>query len=160
MSCLLIKKQQLVRVGMVELGPNRPISNPLALSNLITDPIETHIHSLGMSLADGVISNTAGSAIIGDNGSRRLRMTEFSQDVANSKSRKKGSLNRADYFTKHHPAFHHTLMCPRYLHCPPSLPGPSNYYACLASAAGPLSPPPFLPESAGEGALIPTYGIL
>ena len=61
-----------------------PVNNELALSNLIADPIETHIHSLGMFLVDGVISNTTGSAIIGDNGSRRLRMTEFSQDVANS----------------------------------------------------------------------------
>jgi hypothetical protein len=50
-------------------------------------------------------------------------------------------------------------MRPRYLHCPPSLPGPSNYYACLASASIRLSPPTFLPESAGEGVLISTYGI-
>ena len=72
---------------------------------------------------------------------------------------KKGSLNHANYFTKHHPASHHALMRPCHLHCPPSLPGPSNYYAFLASAAGPLSPLPFLPESAGEGVLIPMYGI-
>ena len=35
--------------------------------------------------------------------------------------------------TKHHPASHHTLMQPHYLHCPPSLPVTPNYFACLAS---------------------------
>ena len=72
---------------------------------------------------------------------------------------KKGSLNRADYFTKHHPASHHMLMRPHYLHCPPSLPSPPNYYACLASDADIISTPApvLLPESVGEGVLISAY---
>ena len=32
---------------------------------------------------------------------------------------KKGSLNRADYFTKHHPASHHKSICAQYLHHSP-----------------------------------------
>jgi hypothetical protein len=72
---------------------------------------------------------------------------------------KKGSLNRADYFTKHHPASHHMLMRPHYLHCPPSLPSLPNYYACLASDADFISTPApvLLPESVGEGVLISAY---
>ena len=72
---------------------------------------------------------------------------------------KKGSLNRADYFTKHHPASHHMLMRPHYLHCPPSLPSPPNYYACLASDADIISTPApvLLPASVGEGVLISEY---
>ena len=53
------------------------------------------------------------------------------------------------------------FMRPRYLHCPPSLLGPSNYLVlCLPGFCcwSPFSYP-FLPESAGEGVLIPTYGI-
>ena len=61
-----------------------PRKKKLALANPIAYPAIMHIHSFGMFLVDGVISNTAGSAIISDNGSRRLRMTEFGQDVANS----------------------------------------------------------------------------
>ena len=51
------------------------------------------------------------------------------------------------------------LMCPHYLHCPPSLPSPPNYYACLASDAAIISTPVpvLLPESAGEGVLISAY---
>ena len=39
---------------------------------------------------------------------------------------KKGSLNRADYFTKHHSAKHHQAMRYTYLHNPDP-----NYYTCL-----------------------------
>jgi len=45
-----------------------------------------------------------------------------------------GNHNRADYFTKHHPASHHQAMRPTYLHIPAQN---TNYYACLARKAGP-----------------------
>jgi hypothetical protein len=52
-------------------------------------------------------------------------------------------------------------MRPHYLHCPPSLPSPPNYYACLASDAAIISAPDaapvLLPESGGEGVLISAY---
>jgi hypothetical protein len=46
---------------------------------------------------------------------------------------KKGILNHADYFTKHHPAAHHTAIHAQYLHCPHPVLRPPNYYACLDS---------------------------
>jgi hypothetical protein len=42
---------------------------------------------------------------------------------------KKGILNRADYFTKHHPASHHQAIQPAYLHEPNS--DTRNYFDCL-----------------------------
>jgi hypothetical protein len=39
---------------------------------------------------------------------------------------RKGSANKADYFTKHHPSSHHQQVRPTYLHEPHL-----NYYACL-----------------------------
>jgi len=50
-----------------------------------------------------------------------------------------GATNRADYFSKHHPASHHQAVCPTYLHTPPSA---SNHSACLSNHPG-------------EGVLIP-----
>jgi hypothetical protein len=41
----------------------------------------------------------------------------------------KGSLSRADYFTKHHPAKHHQTVRPFYLHTPESR--NDNYFQCL-----------------------------
>ena len=41
----------------------------------------------------------------------------------------KGSTNKADYFTKHHPSSHHQQVRSTYLHEPHS-----NYYACLDDA--------------------------
>jgi len=41
-----------------------------------------------------------------------------------------GSTNRADYFTKHHPASHHQAVRPTYLHLPSQH---TNYYSCLTS---------------------------
>ena len=62
-----------------------PVNKKLALPNPIVNPIEMHIYSFGTFLADGVISNTTGNAIIGDNrGTRRLGMTKFSKDVSNT----------------------------------------------------------------------------
>jgi hypothetical protein len=70
---------------------------------------------------------------------------------------KRGSSNRADYFTKHHPAKHHQLKRREYLQSPsptadtgPS--PPANYYAPLCD------PPPSSNNpkpSRGEGVLIP-----
>ena len=41
----------------------------------------------------------------------------------------KGSVNKANYFTKHHPSSHHQQVQSTYLHEPHS-----NYYACLSNA--------------------------
>ena len=52
----------------------------------------------------------------------------------------KGSLSRADYFTKHHPASHHQTVRPFYLHTDSS--HNDNYYQCLVddADAAPMSP--------------------
>jgi hypothetical protein len=50
---------------------------------------------------------------------------------------KPGRTNRADYFTKHHPASHHQEMRRTYLHEPS--PPASNYYACLQAPSPPLA---------------------
>jgi hypothetical protein len=42
---------------------------------------------------------------------------------------KKGSLNKADYFTKHHPASHHQQIRSAYLHSPTA--PTKNYFECL-----------------------------
>jgi hypothetical protein len=47
---------------MIQTTLFRVLYKEMALSNPIVDPIEMHIHSLGTFLADGVISDTAGSA--------------------------------------------------------------------------------------------------
>jgi hypothetical protein len=45
---------------------------------------------------------------------------------------KKGSLNKADYFTKHHPASHHQQIRSAYLHSPTD--PTKNYFECLTDA--------------------------
>ena len=42
---------------------------------------------------------------------------------------KKGILNKADYFSKHHPASHHQAIRSSYLHCPDDR--SKNYFECL-----------------------------
>ena len=46
---------------------------------------------------------------------------------------KKGSLNRADYFTKHHPPSHHQSIRSSYLHVPTDR--SKNYFECLTDTA-------------------------
>ena len=78
----------------------------------------------------------------------------------------KGSLSRADYFTKHHPASHHQTVRPFYLHTDAS--HNDNYYQCLLDDTTDDAPMPpsiaatnnFESDShavtaAGEGVLIP-----
>jgi hypothetical protein len=51
----------------------------------------------------------------------------------------KGSRNRADYFTKHHPASHHKAVRSAYVYSPD---GPSkNYFDCLADTEDAESAP-------------------
>ena len=72
----------------------------------------------------------------------------------------KGTTNRADYFSKHHPASHHQAIRPVYLYSPTN--PPRNYFDCLAND-DPPSPAPAshatsltLPDQSapGEGVLI------
>ena len=56
---------------------------------------------------------------------------------------KPGASNRADYFSKHHPASHHQAVRGTYLACPPSA---ATCYTCLPSNDPMISP--------GEGVLI------
>jgi hypothetical protein len=50
----------------------------------------------------------------------------------------KGSQNKSDYFTKHHPASHHKAIRSSYLHSPSN---PSkNYLECLEDAPDPSGP--------------------
>jgi hypothetical protein len=78
----------------------------------------------------------------------------------------KGSLSRADYFTKHHPASHHQTIRPFYLHTDAS--HNDNYYQCLLDDTTDDTPmPPSIAATnnfesyscavtaAGEGVLIP-----
>jgi hypothetical protein len=65
---------------------------------------------------------------------------------------RKGSTNRADYFTKHHPAQYHKQMRPTYLHDPSQ-----NYYAALTEGIPPHSAKPS--PKHGEGVLIPSLPV-
>ena len=66
---------------------------------------------------------------------------------------KKGKLNKADYFTKHHPASHHKAIRSSYLHVPGA---PSrNYFDILYDAESDLDS--CSPDSC-EGVLIPPSG--
>jgi hypothetical protein len=62
---------------------------------------------------------------------------------------RKGSTNRADYFTKHHPAKYHREMRATYIHDPSK-----NYYAALEEGSQPQHTKPSPPS--GEGVLIPS----
>ena len=66
---------------------------------------------------------------------------------------RKGATNRADYFSKHHPASHHQAIRSTYLYSPahPS----KNYFDCLADADTKISSPPSAPPTPapGEGVL-------
>ena len=65
---------------------------------------------------------------------------------------KRGSSNRADYFTKHHPAKHHQQKRLEYLQQPPPV-AATNYYAPLCEYPPPSSNRPS--PTRGEGVLIP-----
>jgi len=71
----------------------------------------------------------------------------------------KGQTNRADYFSKHHPASHHQAIRSAYLYSPTTT--TRNYFDCLADTA--LTPSPPLPRAnsittdsvdSGEGVLL------
>lgn len=69
---------------------------------------------------------------------------------------RRGSSNRANYYTKHHPAKHHIRERPNALHDP----GPQNYYAALANEDADITPLPSKPDpvsNSGEGVLIPIF---
>jgi hypothetical protein len=74
----------------------------------------------------------------------------------------KGSLSRADYFTKHHPASHHQQVRPFYLHTPESR--NDNYFLCVQdddeitdtdNIDNTDKSVSFAVDAAGEGVLIP-----
>ena len=64
---------------------------------------------------------------------------------------KKGMLNRADYFTKHHSPAHHKKLRMQYLHHGEN----HNYYAVLNATSNDIPPCP-----SGEGVLIPTCALM
>jgi hypothetical protein len=61
---------------------------------------------------------------------------------------RRGSTNRANYFTKHHPPKHHVAVRPAYL----LEPNQDNYYSCLDDDIPPQAPSKDNPAS-GEGVL-------
>jgi hypothetical protein len=64
----------------------------------------------------------------------------------------KGSLNKADYFTKHHPAKHHREVRSTYLHLPQPTP---NYFDCLHDTQPATNAHASLRRYCDEGVLIP-----
>jgi hypothetical protein len=73
----------------------------------------------------------------------------------------KGQTNRADYFSKHHPASHHQAIRSTYLYSPTN--PTRNYFECLSDTALALSAPVLLPSATsltnhsvdhGEGVLL------
>jgi hypothetical protein len=67
----------------------------------------------------------------------------------------KGILNKADYFTKHHPPSHHKAIRSSYLHDPADR--SKNYFECLQDNEEAPSPPRsvhFQDSDSGEGVLI------
>jgi hypothetical protein len=71
---------------------------------------------------------------------------------------KKGILNKADYFTKHHPPQHHQAIRSVYLHNAAADAASRNYFECLQDDEDdPPSPPRsvhFQDSDSGEGVLI------
>jgi hypothetical protein len=69
---------------------------------------------------------------------------------------RRGVTNRADYFTKHHPAAHHRAIRSTYLYSPAADPS-QNYFACLDEDGDDGTSPPSTPlgslDHAGEGVL-------
>ena len=64
---------------------------------------------------------------------------------------RKGTMNRADYMTKHHPASHHRAIRSAYLHLPND--PTKNYFECLGDTIDtPASQPISCPDD-GEGVL-------
>jgi CCR4-NOT transcriptional regulation complex NOT5 subunit len=51
---------------------------------------------------------------------------------------KKGSLNKADYFTKHHPTSHHRAIHSSYLHSTSNC--SKNYFECLQDTENAVIP--------------------
>jgi hypothetical protein len=54
----------------------------LVLLDLISDPVEPHIHGSGAALLYGVVYKASGCGVVGIDGSGRLRLTYVSQCVA------------------------------------------------------------------------------
>jgi len=71
----------------------------------------------------------------------------------------KGKSNKADYYSKHHPASHHTAIRSTYLYSP--INATRNYFECLADQEPDSSQPSTsavqftLPNDSGEGVLFP-----
>jgi hypothetical protein len=61
----------------------------------------------------------------------------------------RGQTNRADYFSKHHPAFHHQAICSTYLYSPTN--PTRNYFECLSD----LTPAPSSAVSSANSLTIP-----
>ena len=59
-----------------------PVDMKFTLANVIANPIEMHVHGLGMTLVDRIIDNARGALIMSLNGSGRLRIPEFIEGVA------------------------------------------------------------------------------
>ena len=102
-----------IRITLIELGHPQPAT-----------PIQTD-NSTATGIANDTVKQKRSKAIdmrfywIRD----RVRQSQFTIEW------KKGSLNKADYFTKHHPASHHQQIRSAYLH---GRNDPNrNYFECL-----------------------------
>ena len=62
--------------------PLAPVDCELFLSNSVADPIEAHIDGFGLALFDCVSGNPHRSAVVRDNGRRRLGMPKFNEGCA------------------------------------------------------------------------------
>jgi hypothetical protein len=49
----------------------------LFLAHTVPDPVVAHVDGLGAALFDGVVGDTAGGAVVGDDDCGGLRMVEF-----------------------------------------------------------------------------------
>ena len=65
-------------IGQIVFSPT-PVDEKLTLLHAIADPVEAHVHSLGTALFDSVVDDTSTACVVGLNGSRGLRMAQFSE---------------------------------------------------------------------------------
>lgn len=59
-----------------------PVYQELALVDAVLDPVETHVHGLGLALAYGAVGDASGANIVYLNVGGRLWMTNFDEGGA------------------------------------------------------------------------------
>jgi hypothetical protein len=70
------------KVACQGLGTRAPVNQEVTLVDAVTDPMETHVYSLGATLANGGVDDSSGGWVIGLERGRRLRVAELDEGSA------------------------------------------------------------------------------